>query len=180
MPQLQLPIYPAGSTSITNDLVFEKKAGKVTYFYCTLPVFSHNADDLASFRMIIAQFYVNGHATQAELARAFGVSAISIKRAVKRFREEGPASFYQKKGVRGATVFTDEILVQSQQLLNEGLEPSEAADQLGIKRDTFIKAISAGRLYKPAKKKDQVQKVNAVRKTALYPWGWVPVIHRRV
>ncbi len=153
MPQLQLPLYPAGSSPITSNLVFEKRDNKITYFHCTLPVFSHNADDIASFRMISAQFYVNGHATQAELVRAFGVSAISIKRAVKRFREEGPAGFYRKRKARGAAVLTDKVLVQSQQLLNEGMEPSEIADQLDIKRDTFTKAIHAGRLYKPVKKK---------------------------
>ena len=153
MAQLQLPIYPAGSTPITSNLVFEKRDNKVTYFHCTLPVFSHSADDMASFRMITSQFYVNGHATQMELARAFGVSAISIKRAVKRFREEGPAGFYHKRKARGADVLTDKVLLQSQQLLNEGLESSEVADQLDIKRDTFTKAIHAGRLHKPAKKK---------------------------
>ena len=152
MPQLQLPIYPAGSTPITKDLVFEKREDKVTYFHCTLPVFSHSVDDIASFRMITSQFYVNGHTTQAELVRAFGVSAISIKRAVKRFREEGPAGFYQKRRTRGAAVLTDKVLEQSQQLLNEGLESPVIADQLGIKRDTFAKAIHAGRLHKPIKK----------------------------
>jgi hypothetical protein len=152
MPQLQLPIYPAGTTPITRDLVFEKKEDKVTYFHCALPVFSHGTDDMASFRMITAQFYVNGHATQAELARAFGVSAISLKRAVKCFREEGPAGFYRKRKARGAAVLTEEVLARSQQLLNEGLAPSEIADQLGIKRDTFSKAIRAGRLHKPVKK----------------------------
>ena len=152
MPQLQLPIYPAGSTPITRDLVFEKRENKITYFHCTLPVFFHSADDIASFRMITAQFYVNGHATQAELARAFGVSAISIKRAVKRFREEGPVGFYRKRKTRGAAVLTDKVVAQSQRLLNEGLESSEIADQLGVKRDTFAKAIHAGRLHKPIKK----------------------------
>jgi DNA-binding transcriptional regulator LsrR (DeoR family) len=95
---------------------------------------------------------MNGHATQEELARAFGVSAISIKMAVKCFREEEPGGFYRKRKTRGAAVLTDKVLEQSQQLLNEGLESSEIADQLSIKRDTFAKAIHAGRLHKPIKK----------------------------
>jgi predicted site-specific integrase-resolvase len=33
------------------------------------------------------------------------------------------------------------------------LETSEIADQLGVKRNTLTKAIAAGRLHKPAKKK---------------------------
>lgn len=154
MPQRQLPLFPAGSTEITNDLAFEKRARQVTYFYGTLPVFSHEESDTASFRMITAQFYVNGYVKQMDIVRAFGVfSAISVKRAVKRFQEEGPRGFYVKKKTRGAAVLTAEVLQQAQPLLDQGLEPSEVADQLDIKRDTLSKAIRAGRLHKPVKKK---------------------------
>jgi len=37
-------------------------------------------------------------------------------------------------------------------LLDEGLETSQVADRLHIKRDTLSKAVRAGRLHKPAKK----------------------------
>jgi predicted site-specific integrase-resolvase len=37
-------------------------------------------------------------------------------------------------------------------LLDEGWEPAEVADRLGVKRDTFSKAVRAGRLHKPVKK----------------------------
>ena len=45
------------------------------------------------------------------------------------------------------------VLLNAQQLLNEGQEPCDVADQLGIKRDTFNKSIRAGRLHKIKKKK---------------------------
>ncbi len=45
-------------------------------------------------RMIISQFYINGNATQAELYRAFGISAIAVKRAVKKYKEEGAGGFF--------------------------------------------------------------------------------------
>jgi predicted site-specific integrase-resolvase len=32
------------------------------------------------------------------------------------------------------------------------LEPSEVADRLGVKHDTFSKAVRAGRVHKPVKK----------------------------
>lgn len=152
MPQRQLPLFPVGSTEITLDLAFEKRDGRVTYFYGTLPVFSHDESDTASFQMITAQFYVNGYVKQMDIVRAFGVSAISVKRAVKRFQEEGPQGFYVEKKTRGAAVLTAKVLQQAQQLLDQGLEPSEVADQLAIKRDTLSKAIRAGRLHKPVKK----------------------------
>ena len=61
--------------------------------------------------------------------------------------------FYAEKKTRGAAVLTDEVLLQAQQLLSEGQEPYDVADQLDVKRDTFSKAIRAGRLHKTAKKK---------------------------
>ena len=152
MAQLQLPIFPVGSTEVTHDLAFEKRDDQVTYFYGTLPVFSHAESDIASFRMITAQFYLNGYVKQMDIVRAFGVSPISVKRAVKRFQEEGPQGFYSDKKTRGTTVLTPDVLEQAQQLLNEGLEPSDVADQLAIKPDTLSKAIRAKRLHKSVKK----------------------------
>src|SRR5712691_7040581 len=51
MSQLQLPIFPAGLTPITNDLAFQKEDGLVVYFSGHLPVFHHDEKDLKSFRM---------------------------------------------------------------------------------------------------------------------------------
>jgi DNA invertase Pin-like site-specific DNA recombinase len=152
MSQIQLPLFPAGVTQITSVLAFSKEDGRVTYFNGSMPVFVHDEDDLASFRMITAQFFINGNATQAEIMRAFGVSKISLKRAVKRYREEGPKGFYQLQKRRGPAVLTPAVLSEAQQLLDEGFEPSQVADRLGIKRDTFSKAIRAGRLHRPVKK----------------------------
>lgn len=156
MSQLQLPMFPVGSTEVTRDLAFEKRDGRVTYFYGTLPVFSHDESDIPSFQMITAQFYLNGYVKQMDIVRAFGVSAISVKRAVKRFQEDGVKGFYAEKKTRGAVVLTEAVLTQAQQLLDEGQASSEVADQLVIKRDTFSKAIRAGRLHRPVKKNSRL------------------------
>jgi transposase len=153
MPQMHLPFFPDGVEHITSELAFEKKDGQVTYFNGHMPVFIHAEDDRATFQMITAQFCVNGNAKQADIARAFGVTLISVKRAVKRYREKGTAGFYEAPKRRGPAVLTAEVLEQAQGLLDEGLETSEVADQLGVKRNTLAKAIGAGRLHKPAKKK---------------------------
>jgi transposase-like protein len=50
-------------------------------------------------------------------------------------------------------VLTAEVLKEAQERLDEGLETSEVAEQLGVKRNTLAKAIHAGRLHKPTKKK---------------------------
>ncbi len=153
MPQIQLPMFPKGVTPITPLLAFSRQDGRITYFNGSMPVFSHEAEDLDSFRMITAQFCVNGNTRQAEIVRAFGISKISIKRAVKRYREMGPKGFYAARKTRGAAVLTPAVLEQAQQLLDEGVETPEVADRLSIKRDTLSKAVRAGRLRVRAKKK---------------------------
>ena len=153
MAQIQLPFFPDGVTHITALLAFSKQGGRVTYFNGNMPVFVHDEHDIDSFRMITAQFCVNGNTKQAEIARAFGIPKISVKRAVKRYREAGPKGFYTKRKGRGPAVLTPAVLEQAQQLLNAGHETPEVADQLGIKRDTLSKAVRAGRLHKPSKKK---------------------------
>ena len=149
MPQLQLPIFSAGVTLITNELGFECRDGTVTYFTGQLPVFRHAADDLRTFRMIISQFVVNGNARQCEIARAFGIALVNVKRAVRRYREQGPAGFYApRRGHRGPAVLTPEVVEKLQALLDAGLAPTLAARELGLKPDTVAKAVRAGRLQK--------------------------------
>ncbi len=109
MPQAQLPVFPDGTTEINVTLAFERRNGLVTYFHGHLPVFEHRVNDTQTFHLIASQFYVQGNATRAELCRAFGVTAISLKRAVKRYREKGPAGFYETPGRRGAAVLTPPV-----------------------------------------------------------------------
>ncbi len=154
MPQLQLPMFPAGAVHITGELAFECRDGRVTYFYGQLPVFVHDEQDVRTFRMISSQFVVNGNATQAEIARAFGVTAISVKRSVKVYRQRGPGGFYAPRPVRGAAVLTAEVIEQIEELLAAGMEHGAAARQLGLKPNTVAKAIRAGRVR--GKKKSPV------------------------
>ena len=152
MPQIQLPIFPEGVTHITALLAFRKADGRVIYFNGSMPVFVHDEGDVASFRMITAQFCVNGNAKQADIVRAFGVTKISLKRAVKRYREEGPKGFYTPPKRRGPAVLTPAVLAEAQQWFDDGVETTQVADRLGIKRDTLSKAVRAGRLHKAVKK----------------------------
>ena len=83
MPQLQLPIFPPGLTSITEDLAFEQQDGKVVYFHGALPVYQHDQEDLRTFRMWTSQLIANGTVRQRDIARAFGVPLATVKRYVK-------------------------------------------------------------------------------------------------
>jgi len=152
MPQIVMPLFPHGTTHINNLLAFSCEEGTVTYFNGSMPLFSHRETDVASFHMIIAQFYLNGHVKQADICRAFGVTAISVKRAVKLHREQGVKGFFVPRKGRGPVVLTPSVMTQAQALLDGGMASEAVADQLGIKRDTFGKAVRAGRLHVAKKK----------------------------
>jgi len=51
MPQLQLPIFPAGVTEINDRIAVQKEGGRVCYIHGHLPVFQHEEQDVQSFRM---------------------------------------------------------------------------------------------------------------------------------
>jgi transposase-like protein len=164
MPQVQLPIFPDGTTEININLAFKKEGNSITYFNGMMPVFVHDKNDLNTFRMITSQFYVNGNATQAKICRAFGIPSITVKRAVKKYREFGPSGFYQQKKTRGSTVLTPEVLEQVQNLLDEGEDLTKIAYTLDIKRNTLNKAILDKRLHK-TEKKEEKQKLNLSSKS---------------
>ena len=152
MPQLQLPIFAQWVTCITAELGYQKRDGRVTYFNGAMPVFSHAEDDLATFRMITSQFCSNGNCTHPDIVRAFGVPLSTVKRYCSLYRSKGAAGFYAPPVRRGAAVLTEPVVRQAQEQLDEGQEPSQVADALGIKRNTFLKAIKAGKLHARKKK----------------------------
>jgi biotin operon repressor len=97
MPQLQLPIFIEGVTQITSNLGYAKKDGQIIYFNGTLPVFTHEENDLGSFKMILSQLYINGSASQPQLAKAFSINTQAIKRWVKKYRNEGIEAFFTER-----------------------------------------------------------------------------------
>ena len=148
MPQGQLPLFPAGAISITDVLAAEKRDGYVYYFNGFMPVFSQPENDTASFRMITAQFCVNGNTKQMDIVRAFGVTKISVKRAVKLYREKGARGFFEPRRSRGPSVLVPEVIRKAQSLLDTNTPAGDVAEQLGINYDTLRKAITQGRLRK--------------------------------
>ena len=103
MPQLQLPIFQEGVNLITPELGYTRDDRRVTYLHGMMPVFSHEVSDLASFKMIVSQFYVNGAAKQVDIVNAFGINSLALKRWVKTYREDGPQAFFVERRGRSKT-----------------------------------------------------------------------------
>ena len=149
MPQALLPLVPDGATPINDFLNVVRRDSQWTYFLGVRPVFEHAEKDQRSFRMFTAQLICQGTCQPSEIVRTFGVSANSVKRSVKKFREQGIESFYQPRRGRGATVVTPEIASEAQTRLYRGESRQQVADQLGLKPDTLRKAILQGRVSEP-------------------------------
>jgi hypothetical protein len=140
MPQVQLPVFPDGTTLINSDLGVVRQGQQVVYVNGHLPVFTHEVEDLASFRLITTQLVVNGTATQSEIVKTFGVPQRTVKRYCKKYR---------RKGHR----LTPERLAEVQGMLDQGQTPPEISRRTGLLISTLHKAIDQGRLKQIKKKR---------------------------
>ena len=152
MPQVQLPIFPQGTSHINPELAFKREAEQIVYYNGHLPVFTHAASDLASFRVFTTQLLINSTASYGQIAKAFGVPQRTLKRYTRRFRDQGMAAFTKPVVPRAGSRLTAEKLTQCQALLAEGLAVPEVSEKTGVLATTLHKAIQAGQLQAPKKK----------------------------
>ncbi len=157
MPQVQLPIFPAGCVEINRDLACRTEDDKVVYFNGHLPVFTHAKTDLASFRLFTSQLIVQGSATQGQIAKAFGVPLVAIKRMTKLFRDRGSAGFFVPAPRREGSQLNTEKLERARGLILQGYSLRVISETTGVLVDTLRKAITAGRLPTPKKKRTPSQ-----------------------
>lgn len=155
MPQMQLPIFPAGVTEINSLVAVATKDGQVCYVYGHLPVFQHEETDVRSFRMFTSQMIVTGSVKPKEIVETFGVPMVTVKRYMKVYRQQGAKGFYETKPRHSsASKLKSERLARAQQLLDEGRSVPEVAEEIDVLANTIHKAIRAGRLRgAPSQKK---------------------------
>jgi transposase len=159
MPQMQLPVFPAGVTEINSRVAVEARDGQVCYVYGHLPVFQHEETDVRSFRMFTSQMIVTGSVKPKEIVETFGVPMVTVKRYMKVYRQQGAKGFYETKPRHSsASKLKSETLARAQQLLDEGRSVPEVAEDIEVLANTIHKAIRAGRLGRaPSQKKANPQ-----------------------
>jgi predicted transcriptional regulator len=148
MPQMLLPMFPGEATPINSLVSFCRRDGMVYYFNGMMPFFSHPEGDINAFRLITSQLLVNKIATQKDIVQAFGVSVISVKRYLRKYRQEGSSGFFKPRKGRGSTVLTSETLEKIQGYLNENRSIRSICEELCLKSDTLNKAIRDRRLHR--------------------------------
>jgi hypothetical protein len=151
MPQLQLPIFSAGSKNLTDEISVEYRDNKVIYSHGMMPMFQHGKDDLRAFRMFTSQLIDMGSVKQANIVETFGVPLSTVKRYLHLLRTEGPEAFFAEPKVRAESVVKGEAREIAERMLQEGVAVPEVAKATGILANTLHKAIRAKRL--PAVKK---------------------------
>ena len=157
--QIILPLIPYGATSINEFVSVNRGEDRWTYFVGTLPVYSHPSDNIRLFRLVTAQLIDSGACKQIEIIKTFGVARSSVSRSLVKLRGEGIEGFMRpRRGRRGGTVFTPEMLAEAQQLLTEGHPRWEVASELEIRSDTLRKAITSGRLKEPKRLEEVTDK----------------------
>ena len=120
MPQLQLPIFPAGAKEISRDIAVQCQEGRVAYFHGQIPVFQHAEKSVKSFRFFTSQMIDAGTVKTREIADGFGVPLATVKRYVKLYRERGAEGFFeQHPRQRSETKLNAEIKERAQQLFEE-------------------------------------------------------------
>ena len=154
MPQVQLPLFPAGTTPLNDALAVACRDGQVTYYNGHLPVFTHAQDDLAAFRLFTSQLIDNGSASHGDIRCAFGLPKIAVQRAVNRYRAGGAAAFFVPPKPRVGRKLTPVVLPQVQGLLDQGELVPAISQVTGVLANTIRKAIRAGRLRPATKKKN--------------------------
>jgi len=155
MPQMQLPIFPAGVTEINSRVAVEAKEGQVCYVYGHLPVFQHEETDIKSFRMFTSQMIATRSVKPREIVETFGVAMVTVKRYMKVYRQQGAKGFYESKPRHSsASKLKGEVLEGAQVLLDQGRSVPEVGEALDVLANTIHKAIRAGRLRRaPSQKK---------------------------
>ena len=142
MPQVQLPLFPQGPTAINPELAFRRTDDQIVYFNGYLPVFTHGAGDLASFRIFTTQL-INSTAGYWQISRSFGVPMRTFKRYTLRFRKVGLSAFIKPAARRVGHRLTPDRLVEIQGLLEDGLEVGKIGELMGILVSTRRKAIQS-------------------------------------
>ncbi|MEP6948425.1 MAG: hypothetical protein ABI863_04095 [Ginsengibacter sp.] len=118
--QILLPLFPAEATLTNNLIAVQKREGTVYYFNGSMPLFMHNESDIDGFRYIASQLLANGSCKQKDIVNCFGVSPVSIKRWVKRYKKsKGLGDFISKKKPQNLKL-TDEIIAQIQIKYSQG------------------------------------------------------------
>ena len=147
--QLRLPIFPFGSTLISDCLGVQELDGLVQYIANGLPVYAHKKDDLQSFRFITSNFIHQGLCRKVDIERCFHVSEDTVQRSYKLYVNEGADGFFGVDARKGhAHKIVGECRIRIQKKLDNGQSVNSIAKEEGLRESAIRYAVQQGYLKK--------------------------------
>ena len=148
--QLNLPIFPSGSTLVSPCLGVYCKDKIVCWIVNSMPVYQHREDDHRSFRFAVSNFIRQNLCRKVDVMKAFHVSESFVQRACKKLETEGEAGFFQKKnsGKDSNHAIVERDRDRIQDLLDKGRSVNSIAEELGFAESTIRSKIKQGYLKK--------------------------------
>lgn len=147
--QLNLPIYPSGSTLVSPCLGVHCKDKIVFWIVNSLPVYQHREDDHQSFRFAISNFIKQNLCRKVDVMRAFHVSESFVQRACKKLETEREAGFFHRTNRKNSNhAIVESDLERIQDLLDQGRSVNSIAVKLGLAESTIRSRIKQGLLKK--------------------------------
>jgi hypothetical protein len=147
--QMQLPLFPETTKLINNSVGIFKKDEFIFYLHNGSPIFCHHVDNINNYRYILANLVVSKLCHPSEISKALGIHQRNVERYAQKLREHGMEGFFNKEDHRGECFkMTEPILVQAQQLLDEGRSQLKTANILGVSESCIRYHLRSGNLKK--------------------------------
>jgi len=150
MPQLSLPGFPAGATTINETVSVYVEEGRRVWLMGQIEIFRHAQEDHAGFRTIVSALMKGGLVCPSELERSgLKLTHRTLMNWRKQYQEHGASAFYRIQRPRAAgRVMTAPKVSSCQRMLEAGQSVAEVAKEAGINESTLRKAMGRGVLSK--------------------------------
>lgn len=150
-----LPLQPPQAVPIGRVWSMLEADGWTTYMRYLDVVDGHPADDKPARLRRMAQIAHLRHATQGEIAEAFGVTRMTVHRALRSWRAHGEAGFRQPRQPRRRTALDEAARQRAQQGLAGGRSLRAMAAELSVSHETLRSYVKAGLLPPATKRPEQ-------------------------
>ena len=139
-----LPFQPPQATPIGHVWSMLEANGWTSYMRYLDVVDGHPSDDKPARLRRMAQIAHTRHATQLEIAQAFGVTRMTVHRALRTWREHGEAGFRQARQPRRRTALDETARLRAQSALATGRSLRAVAAELAVSHETLRSYVQAG------------------------------------
>jgi transposase len=140
---LPLPVAPVGGVVVGPgvDLVENAKGGAV--FVWGVAAWCWDGGDVVGRRLAAVQAVETKAAMASEVAGAFGVSELTLRRWRRDWVERGVAGLTPgKRGPKGPSKLTDEMVAEIRRFRVEGESMDAIAERVGVSRDSVWRVLT--------------------------------------